>query len=296
MMKTKNKGIAALLCVVILSTLTGCQLARENYSESASDDKLIGVFITREHIGLFDKGRIYASLVSKTTTDNMGVSVETKEYVFEGIAGIPFITPVVQDEHGNALTFMSDEAISESHISHFEGDAADSVDMAGIIFVTPDRVGAYFANPVYQDTDGKVYLLPGSGVSASDVTDENMKLSLSLDEAWTITENGNTKTTSISIKITIAVMYEPESIAVMQMNANGNLVLQQEYMPGDLPRSIVVDPGTAFIVVETRKQNDAGVFIFTRSICSNDADNMETYYARDDGICVKCLTPIVWGN
>ena len=52
----KNKvGIAAIcLATILLIILSGCRLAREDAGENASEERLIGVFLTTESLDLFD--------------------------------------------------------------------------------------------------------------------------------------------------------------------------------------------------------------------------------------------------
>ena len=49
-----RKIFAVFLAFFILLMSTGCQLAREDMAENRSGDKLIGVFITKEYLDLFD--------------------------------------------------------------------------------------------------------------------------------------------------------------------------------------------------------------------------------------------------
>ena len=147
----KRKILKTVLCAVMILGLPGCRLAREDFVTDTYEDRLVGVFITTEFIDLFDfeqffgnnassaggggiaingtsqdyQGRIYATLVSRTLTSETGETIETKEYVFEGIDGIPFFSFHVANEHESYWSSASDEAISNGafHVSHGDDSA-----------------------------------------------------------------------------------------------------------------------------------------------------------------------------
>lgn len=322
-MKTKNKVGIFLLCAIILCVLTACSLAREDAGGNPHEDKLIGVFITTEYIDLFDfegylnnnlgnfrggeivmdgkpdkyQGRLYASLVPRTlTSEETGETTEIMEYVFEDIKGIPYFAPTVQDDHGNYTSSMSDGAISEGHMAINHGDDVNSITMEGTLHVLPASANVYYPNPVYQSEDGSVYLISGSGISSSGVHDEGPMMSQTLAADYTVTENGKTMTDSYSVTISVSFMFAPEKISILQMDADGGLLSRTEYSPEALPDAFKPEPKTAYLVVETRKRDSAGALKTSRDIYSGDAESMETFYAREDGICVKHWTRIEWAE
>ena len=103
----RSKKLFALLSIFILSlSVTGCQLAKEEGLQSSIEDRIIGVFITKDYIDLFNmeeylkdnhgklsskefsvegsdeyQGRIYATLKTKAHTDEeSGEIFEDEEY------------------------------------------------------------------------------------------------------------------------------------------------------------------------------------------------------------------------
>lgn len=317
----KRNSLLLGVCAILICTLAACSLAREEASDNPREDKLIGVFITTEYIDLFDfdrylnenlsgfqggaivmdgnnekyQGRLYASLVPRTlTNEETGETSEILEYKFEGIEGIPYFSPTAQDEHGNYTASASDDAISEGHMSIKQGDDENSVSMEGTLYVVPASMNAYYPNPVYQSADGSVYLVSGSGISASGVHDDGPMMSQTLSADYTVTENGKTKTDSFSVTISVSVMSAPEKIIILQMNADSELLSRHEYVPGTLPESFVPDDKTAFMIVETQKRNFEGKLKVTRNIYGNSDESIETFSARADGVCVKSWTRIAW--
>jgi len=117
-----------------------------------------------------------------------------------------------------------------------------------------------------------------------------------LDSTMTVTENGIAKTESTSVKISVNVMFAPEKIVILQMDADSKLLLRAEYKPVEMPDTLVVNPATDYIVVETHKRDEAGKQKITRVVYGSGDENIETFYARPDGICEKRLTQITRDN
>jgi len=322
----KRKIMIAVCSVLILCLLSGCQLARENAGANAYEDRLIGLFITTEYLDLFDfenylndnisgfrdgeitidgnaqkyQGRLYATLMTRTpTSDEAGGTTEIEEYIFEGIDGIACFSPTVPaaDGRDSYIFSMSDEAISDGHMSLNYGDDKNSTTLTGTIYTVPSNMQhTYYFNPVYQSEDGSVYAVSGSGFMVDNEADsEGSVYSQTLDATTTVTENGKSKTESISITLSISVMLEPEKIIVLQMNTESELLSRTEYAPGILPEVLTPEADTAYLVVETYKRDDMGNLKIAREIYGRDNENIETFSVRADGVCVKHWTQIKWG-
>lgn len=323
MMRYKVRISAFFLTAIMLSVLAGCQLAREDAGTDNNEDRLIGVFLTTEYLDLFNmegylndnigrftsgeidmdstakkyQGRLYAELRPKTLTNTeTGEEVTTEEYIFPGVEGITYFSASVPAaaEHEGYVTSRSDEAISDGHTNLNYGDKGNSTAMEGTVFVSPNHAQTYYYNPVYQSSDGRVYAITGSGFFAAGVQDEGSVYSQTLDATYTTTENGKSTTESISVKISISVMNPPGKIVVMQMGADSSVVLRTEYIPGEMPKTIVPEKNTEYIVVETHKTGSNGDDFITRNLYSKDAESLETFFCREDGVCVKQWTIIKW--
>lgn len=325
MMRYKVRIAAFFLAAIMLSTLTGCQLAREDAGTSNIEDRLIGVFLTTEYLDLFDfegylndniesfsggeikidgpaekyQGRLYAELRPKTLTNQeTGKEVMTEEYIFPGVAGIPYFSASVPatTERESYVTSGSDEAISDGHMNLNYNDQGNSITMDGTVYVSPSLGNTYYFNPVYQSTDGHVYAIAGSGLSTAGVQGEGAVYSQTLDSTYTTTENGKSITDSISIKVSISFMNPPEKIVVLQMGADSSVVFRTEYMPGEMPKTIVPEKNTEYIVVETHKTGSNGDAFITRKLYAKEAVSLEAFFYREDGVCVKQWVQINWVN
>ena len=320
----KRKIIITVCCAILLCVLSGCQLARENAGINANEDKLIGVFITREYIDLFDfesylnnninsyqdgeiiidrntknyQGRIYAALVPRTlTSEETGEETIIQEYIFEGISGIPYCVPTMQatEEENCYVSTASDAAISDGHTNINVGDDVNSITLDGTLYVAPSStVVSFYLNPVYQSTDGSVYLVSGEGNSFSGLESEGLSMSQTMDAVHTSTENGKVKTDSVSITISISVMFTPEKIVILQMNADNELISRSEFKPEAIPDSFEPKSDAVYFIVESHKRDSIGNINISREIFGKDAENIETFFTRDDGICIKHGTQVHW--
>jgi len=320
----KRNIMIAVYCALILYFLTGCQLAKESADTNANDDRLIGVLITTEYLDLFDydgyldddfnsfqgceinmneknnqkyQGRLYADLIPRTiTNEETGETTITYEYVFEGIEGIQYCVPTIQatEAENSYVATMSDPAISDTSTNIFVSDDENSISIDGTIFITATgKMNAYYFNPVYQSTDGSVYAVSGdSFMLISDMFGEGSAYSHTLETTTSRTENGMTKKDSTSIKISISVMYAPENIVILQMGSDNAIISLTEYEPYAMPQVIVPETGTAYFIVETHKKDDAGNTKLSREIFDRDIENIETFFARADGVCEKHWTQI----
>lgn len=122
---------------VFLLGLTGMSLIDTKMREDSQrdDGQFIGVFITTEHLDLFDfegyindnanklinggsniiednkkyQGRMYATLTNQTlTSEESREAISVKDYVFEGIEGMAFFAATVNGEHPYTTTGAHD--------------------------------------------------------------------------------------------------------------------------------------------------------------------------------------------
>ena len=321
----KLKMITAICLTLVLSALSGCQLAKESLGANGDRDRLIGVFVTTEHLDLFDteaylndsnisikngeasfngadsqkyQGRLYANLVARTDTDEeTGLPLPTYEYVFEGIEGVQYCAPFIQlnEEEDGYNAPMSDPAVSDVQTGFFIYDDENSMSLEGTIYIVPSgKNNTYFFNPVYQSADGSVYTVTNYGVTfGTDTESEGSIYTQTIDETTTITENGKVKKDSTSIKVSLSVIFVPEKIAILQMGPDNALISRKEYKPGEMPEELELEKGSAYFIVETHKRDDAGAAMIHREIYGEDTESIETFFVKAEGICSKHSTRII---
>ncbi|WP_426350565.1 hypothetical protein ACPWSR_04780 [Alloiococcus sp. CFN-8] len=322
-----NKLFLIFTFFILMVSLTGCQLAREESTGSGkfTEDQMIGVYITREHLDLFDmegflndnsgrlpqgniddldseeyQGRIYATLRKESHTDEKtGETYESSQYVFEHLDGIPYFAALIREsEELHTVTgSTSDEVISDSQLGVNVLDNEEKTTLEGTIYVSPKKNEEllFFFNPVFQDGEGKVYLVSGDGLLINGQS-EGAAAGRTFDSTTTITRNGASKKKSISVKISFEVLFPPEKIVVMEMSNNSAVVSRNEYAPGEFPKEMKLSSDTEYIVVETYKNDPEGKPLVSRSITNSNEEYLNTFFYREDGFCIKKGTVLYWNN
>lgn len=326
-------NIIIIACVMLLAFLLGLggfSLAQSGAEDVLGKDRLIGVFITTEHLDLFDmdryfndnigkmttggditidgdsakyQGRLYATLKDRShKNDDTGETVTSQQYTFEdaegveGVDGTSYFCYTISNKNGAYSSVSGGEAISDGHTSISTTDNGEDISLDGTIYVAPTASNVtFYMNPVYQSTNGRVYAMSGNGISFNGNTSEGAVFSKTMDETNTVTENGETNTYSISTKISISVIYPPQRIFVLQFDSDGGILSRDEYLPGALPEAITPEQGCSYIVLETHKTSPESGEVVTRSLYQANDDTLESFYCREDGICVKQYTTLHWG-
>ena len=291
-------------------------------SNVTNNDMLIGVFITEEYLDLFDfeeyfqnnknkvksgvvinpsdkipyEGKIYATLVDVPYTNpETGKTSTIQKYVFDDIEGIAFFTARYTDKDGMEYWGVDgDEAISDVHTSYNRTDAGFSIENKGTIYVDLSKnSNMFYYNPVYQTATGEVYLMSGTGRSDSgDLL--GVSRTITLEEEQTITINGKTETNGSSIAITTCFMDPPLSTSLLQFDKNHKIISKEEYKANDFPSKITTDSDTEYIIVETRMKSKDDNATVSRKLFQQNDKMLFTFTCREDGICIKQYTSIVW--
>ena len=217
---------------------------------------------------------------------------------FSPVDGIPYFSARIQqaETHENYFSYISDPAISDGHVHTQIDDHGHKVTLSGTIYVSPSSIlRTYYFNPVYQSADGRIYAVSGSGFAVStEAYSEGAIYSQTLDATTTVTENGEAKTYGISVALSLSLMFAPEEIVVLQMDGESNVLSRAIYMPSAMPVKIAADPKADYFIVETHRHDDKGQLTVSRTIYGSDAETLETFFMREDGICVKQQTRILW--
>lgn len=308
-----------------LLAFTGYQLAHEDLGENLVGDRLVGVFITRQSLNLFDieeylkdhignfsggnthvkrseqyETRLYAKPKQRILTiEKTGEQHVVAGFVFEEVEGISFYAETVPEtlEVDGFISLNSDPAISEKHMGISYGDEEEKTTLEGTVYMVGknNHITSYI-NPVYQSSDGSVYATSGSGFSINSGGTANGIYTQTFDETVTITENGKTKKVSMSIKISIAAIFSPEEVVILQMDKDNKVVLRQEYMQGEVPETLVLQKDTNYIIVETYSHDKTGEVVVTRVLVDQYEETLTTFFEREDGICEERATQLTWQN
>lgn len=319
-----NKKIFAFsLIMSIAFTFTGCTLAREDRSAEKTEGRLIGVYISYEYIDLFDfegyvkdnlkpnggnitiegnnkeyEGRLYAVQKNVEKTASKGEKYTETEFIFEEVEGIGLFSPTITDPLTSDTTYVSsygDAEFSDVVSSFKTGDAQDTLGLEGTVYLSSGTMSkAIYINPVYQATDGRVYLVTGQGFSCTSDSGEGGVYTQTLNSKITIVENGKSKIYASDIKISVETIYPTEKVAILQMDASSNIIKKEEYTPEQVPTQILPESDTDYIVLENTKATFDKKTKVERTIFSKENDTLWFFSKGKNGVFVKTYSTILW--
>lgn len=321
----KNKILCIILTLLMVVTFSGCQLAREDLAQTKEGDKLIGVFVTYEHLDLFDmesylndniskfsKGgnieingahdiynnRLYATLVEEELTAvNSGEKHSMFSYVFEGLDGISMFAPTITDPiTGDSYSSSSSgKGISDPKYHVKRGDNEEGIELEATIYVASGAMSdAIYINPVYQSDDSKVYLQSGQGFMASGDNGEGGVYTQTMTDSTSRTENKTITTYTTSIKLSIATMNPTETVAIYQMDSSNRIISKNEYSPGNVPEEITPEKSCEYFIVESHKTTFNGEKQVERQIFSKTDTSIYYFVKGNNGVLYKTYSSIIW--
>lgn len=297
-MRNKRKIVAVLLALCLLS---GCSLARPEAEEGGAlnRDKLIGVFITQEHLDLLD--------MESYARDNLDSILNGEEISAEDAARYTERLYAVESEEGYDFGiegigfFCVEEKIDGVSNSHFvqigplemsqhvtAADEGTGVETTGTVYVQAGGYMAFYVNPVYQDSEGRVYLTAGAGMAA-EMTD-GISMTQTMSNEVTETRDGVEKKDRLYIEITFQGAALPTGYRVLHMADSGELLRRDEYAAGELPETIEAGKGAAYLIIETLKGDTV-----SRQLIEKDEDHCTILTSTErEGILSMRWTDITW--
>ena len=250
------KKLAVALIFALALMLPGCSLLREE-GEPADADRLVGVYITENYIDSFDfeayvqdnasslsggSGEISREDAAKYTRRIYAEVVDGKtSFPIEGIA---FIAARYEKDGESCTGSDYGDKLADVHLSINVSDDMETTVLTGKLFADSGagHMSAY-CNPVYQQADGRVYLVPGEGVSA------NMgSMTHSLSESCESAKKGE-RGYGMDITLEVEGRRPSEKLAVLLYSAEGALLSRTEYAPEEMPEEIAAE-GAAWAVFE----------------------------------------------
>lgn len=250
------KKLAIALILVLALMLPGCSLLREE-GEPADADRLVGVYITENYIDSFDFEAYVQDNASSLSGGGGEISREdaakyTRRIYAEitdgktsfPIEGIAFIAARYEKDGESYNGSDYGDKLADVHLSINVSDDMETTVLTGKLFADSGagRMSAY-CNPVYQQADGRVYLVPGEGMSA------NMgSMTHSLSESCESAKKGE-RGYGMDITLEVEGRRPSEKLAVLLYSAEGALLSRTEYAPEEMPEEISAE-GAAWAVFE----------------------------------------------
>lgn len=250
------KKLAIALIFVLALMLPGCSLLRED-GEPADADRLVGVYITENYIDSFDFEAYVQDNASSLSGGSGEISREdaakyTRRIYAEitdgktsfPIEGIAFIAARYEKDGESCTGSDYGDKLADVHLSINVSDDMETTVLTGKLFADSGagHMSAY-CNPVYQQADGRVYLVPGEGMSA------NMgSMTHSLSESCESAKKGE-RGYGMDITLEVEGRRPSEKLAVLLYSAEGALLSRTEYAPEEMPEEISA-AGAAWAVFE----------------------------------------------
>ena len=238
----KKLAIALILAIALM--LPGCSLLREE-GEPADADRLVGVYITENYIDSFDFEAYVQDNASSLSGGGEISREDAAKYtrriyaeITDGktsfpIEGIAFIAARYEKDGESCTGSDYGDKLADVHLSINVSDDMETTVLTGKLFADSGagHMSAY-CNPVYQQADGRVYLVPGEGVSA------NMgSMTHSLSESCESAKKGE-RGYGMDITLEVEGRRPSEKLAVLLYSAEGALLSRTEYAPEEMPEEI----------------------------------------------------------
>ena len=249
------KKLAIALIFALALMLPGCSLLRED-GEPADADRLVGVYITENYIDSFDFEAYVQDNASSLSGGGEISREDAAKYtrriyaeITDGktsfpIEGIAFIAARYEKDGESCTGSDYGDKLADVHLSINVSDDMETTVLTGKLFADSGagHMSAY-CNPVYQQADGRVYLVPGEGVSA------NMgSMTHSLSESCESAKKGE-RGYGMDITLEVEGRRPSEKLAVLLYSAEGALLSRTEYTPEEMPEEISAE-GAAWAVFE----------------------------------------------
>lgn len=308
--------------VLLCGLLSGCSLAREDAGEEVkrTTDRLVGVFLTQEHLDLFDmdaylndnidkfvdggtitvensskyEGRLYGTIDKHGYTQ--AKDCEHWEIRFGDLEGIAFFYSEWEEEGQEPFgMLMAGDEVCDV-IEHLNvSDEGESVKLNGTIYMyakeNTESIG-FYANPVYMTEAGEYYVVSGMGHYQGGIIGGSF--TVKLEEEAEKTENGKKEVYGGGVELTISLMdSEPKEIRLFYMDKELNIMHTEVFAAGSMPKELHPMEGTTCIVVET-EWLDGNV---TRDLIEpTEGENatLETFYKISEITLGKMNTEIIW--
>lgn len=317
--------ISILLLSIVLTAFCGCQLKKpDSENKSTLGDRLIGTVITTEGLNTFDmeaylndnieniiennkniidydeklnyNNKIYARQVIRTDSADNGEKISHKEYVFDNIDGMwIFDAKIPETETEESYTCLCSEGgISNIHSKIHHTDAGvTEIELTADLYYSYEKWGTtFYMNPVYQEADGDIYCIEGTGYAVSGhkgSIDGNANGSQTISDKITVNENGEEAVYKSSITINYIPVYIPEEITFIFMNDQNEAISEAFYAPADVPDKMNAPKGTEYIIL-LQKSEEGSI----PDVIGKNCENAE-YIAEDkNGICSVHSVTIMW--
>ena len=309
-MKSKTKTIlifaAILAAAFLIAFLDGG--AVQSAADEEEEGTLIGAFVSEEDLDIDDlevtatgkiqwkRGRLYAEKWEKSwrfpdLPDGGGIfsvlPMESED------ANGETESPLLNSDFPEIVYIGSlGKADGRSNVNRENGVSTTDIDLSGEVYACGSRRVIFKFYPIYQTSDGRIYLTRGNSMGMSGADGASITHTLTSDKTETI--GGKSERVKVRVAITAVSRPTPTKFTVAHMDENDDLLKLEEFAPDALPESITAADGAAYLIGTSYGQDGDGETA-EYSICNRDGriqPPLDTF-AYQDG---KLKAASIWVN
>lgn len=308
-MKSKTKTIlifaAILAAVFLIAFLDGG--AVQSAADEEEEGTLIGAFVSEEDIDI--GGDLAVSAAGKFVWKAGRLYMDTDEdwWALKDRGSGIYCTMEPDARYGeedakspNITIFGALGApLGKAGIDDDNGVRTTDIDLSGEVYACGDRQVIFNLYPIYQTSDGRIYLTRGNSMGMSGSDGGSMTHTLTSDKTETI--GGKSERVKVKVAITAVSRPTPMKFTVAHMDENDDLLKLEEFVPDALPESITAADGAAYLI-GTSYGTDWDGETAEYDICSRSDDNapysysnLDTFRYQDGKLCSISIK-VNWGE
>lgn len=311
-----NKKLFAALLLVCAVLFSGCQLAKPEAS-AENGDRLVGVLVTDHYLDLFDfeayaadhagellagkpmdaagyEGRIYGRLTQTgfdpSDTEGRWMNYDLT-FPVEGYFMVSLVLSGSGDWEPGGETYGSifgNGGFAEVSSAIKTTDEGTEETMELTIAFCQEQDLIFYANPIFQTSDGQVYVAPSHGGMQGSLLDGG-GMTQTQSASVSVTENGQTKTDSMEVIVHAVYQRPAEELTILEMDEENRVLNTCTYAPDDIPEE--KDLGdAAYVILQTTDGKKTERTIYT------PGDESAVYYVAEGAVCMPAYLRLNWGK
>lgn len=238
MKKCKRFFIFGLILTLVVSCISGCQLAEEdgNYELSEVTDQLIGVMLTTKRL---PEGKIYGKTYVEDGEIKVKFNIENAMFAYKA-QGVDY----VKMELSNCFWYKN----IKMNVHEQEGSIENKEEITLHMYYEEDAeaTSVYF-NYIYVDKDNNIY---ACDAAYCEQVNHSESIIDSISKSYEENIDGNINKNTITFNLNIEYKTVLEEMRIIGMSDDAKEISRDEYTIDQLGEKITISNNVAFIVVE----------------------------------------------
>ncbi|QQK07351.1 hypothetical protein [Miniphocaeibacter halophilus] len=278
----KKFNVVLLILLMVLS-LSGCKLAKEETVKNPAYDTLVGGFVQFIEYGKEKeiKNIEDVKIEVKGKDTNKYIEVDGAEgYAFLAIATID-----LENSYSTSETIASPCIEASADYKYEEGQSRFQINLKGKIYIDAETKGSLKLYPIYLTDDNKYYIGKNKYVFGLDL-DGNYFQNFEEGnyEKISISENFNNKLNkkeqSNTVELEVKKILRKKEIKIIEMDKNNNMLNIEKFNYSNLPYRIEINSNTEYILLEETTDKN----LIERKIINYVDDELEQFRFGDNTV------------